>query len=154
MVTVQRETTLRFRQFCDALWDLPKGVDEFMCKQWECPKDQFQCLSGHCIALFAAKNQYSSDWHCPDASDKIGLFRIVNLSNHNARLISDVELETMKSDRIDLDIFFQAFITFCDQTFEYPCILANVNQPLDFLVNRPCINLTSIGDGITHVKII
>ncbi|CAM2722571.1 unnamed protein product [Rotaria socialis] len=148
VLTAYRGATITFRQFCDTLWDLPKGFDESMCNQWKCPKDQFQCLSGHCVSLSSVKKQELNDWHCPDASDKAGLFRIVKLSAHNARLINNYELETIKSERLLYNTWFDAFNIFCNRTLEYPCILANVNEPLNFAVNRPCINLIRIGDDV------
>ncbi|CAF3181267.1 unnamed protein product [Rotaria sp. Silwood2] len=42
------------------------------------------------------------------------------------------------------------FDTFCNYTEEYGCILANVNDPLNFAINRQCINLTQIGDGVIN----
>jgi hypothetical protein len=72
----------------------------------------------------------------------------VKLSDHNARLINDSELEIIKSYLLYFNEWLDAFNTFCDRTLEYPCILANVNEPLNFTVNRPCINLIRIGDGV------
>ena len=41
----------------------------------------------------------------------------------------------------------QAFSNLCNITLEYPCFLANVDDPLNFTSNRPCIKLEQIGDG-------
>ncbi|CAF1123291.1 unnamed protein product, partial [Adineta steineri] len=44
----------------------------------------------------------------------------------------------------------QPFSDFCNISSEYPCLLANVTNPLDIKRNRPCIDMTLIGDGIYH----
>jgi hypothetical protein len=33
------------------VWDLSRGFDESLCNEWKCPKDQYQCLTGHCIPI-------------------------------------------------------------------------------------------------------
>jgi hypothetical protein len=41
----------------------------------------------------------------------------------------------------------QPFSNLCNITIEYPCLLSNVDNPLDFQLNRPCVELQRIGDG-------
>jgi hypothetical protein len=146
----ENNKVLPFRQYCDTLWQLPKGFDESLCNNWKCPKDQYQCLSGHCIRLYSVIDPLDMEWHCPDASDNMGLLGITHLSEHNSELVSYDELQFKKTNIIDYnggrdDV---PFTTFCDERKEYGCILANVDDPLNFTINRPCINLTQIGNGI------
>jgi hypothetical protein len=149
ILRTENSKTLVFRQYCDTMWQLPNGFDESFCNEWKCPRDQYQCLTNHCIPINYVTNQAKyGDWHCPDASDKIGLFRITQLSEHNTRLIDQNQLQEIKE-------FFESkrhqnkipFGTICNLTKEYGCILANVKEPFNFKVNPPCINLTQIGDG-------
>jgi hypothetical protein len=141
---------LLFRQYCDTLWQLPKGFDESLCNDWKCPKDQYQCLSGHCTSLYNLLYIFDIEWNCPDASDKIGLFRIANLSEHNIQLVNLLELHYTKNQLTDYiqDSNYVPFVRFCNYIKEYGCILNNVGDPLNFTINRPCINLTQIGDGV------
>jgi hypothetical protein len=115
-------------------------------------------LSGHCTPIpyesFQPKYDFDTeprhDWNCPDASDDIGLLRITQLSEHNSKIINQSDLEQRKAGLIrrNSDSDFTAFARICNATKEYGCILANVNDPLNLAINRPCINLTQIGDGI------
>jgi hypothetical protein len=141
---------ISFREYCDTVWHLPRGFDESLCKEWKCPKDQYQCLTGHCTPTIYGFYQFNYDWNCPDASDDIGLLRITQLSEHNSKIISHSLLEKIKSDLTDYnnDSDIVSFPGICNANKEYACILANVTDPLNFTINRPCINLTQIGDGI------
>jgi hypothetical protein len=141
---------LLFREYCDTVWHLPRGFDESLCKQWKCPKDEYQCSSGHCTPLIHVISPFFIKWDCPDASDNIGLLEIAQLSEHNAKLISDSLLQYIKlllSYPTDY-VYSVAFSGLCNTSKEYGCILANVNDPLNFTINRPCINVKQIGDGI------
>ena len=40
------------------------------------------------------------------------------------------------------------FSSICNRSFEFGCYRSNVPNPLNITSNRPCINLTQIGDGI------
>jgi hypothetical protein len=102
------------------------------------------------MSLYIPLYKSDIDWHCPDASDKIGLFRISELSEHNIQLVYPSDLLNIKyylaafsndSDKVP-------FVRFCNYIKEYGCILNNVGDPLNFTINRPCINLTQIGDGV------
>jgi hypothetical protein len=139
---------LFFRQYCDTVWDLPKGFDESLCNEWKCPKDQYQCLSGHCIPIKYLTDNANYDWNCPDASDYTDLLGIRQRSEHNIKIISDSVLRGKKEKMIGPDRHLIPFRSFCNISKEYGCILNNVNDPLNFTINRPCINLTQIGDGI------
>ncbi|CAF0855531.1 unnamed protein product [Adineta steineri] len=52
---LKHEEVLLFRQYCDTKWQLSMGFDESQCREWKCPADQYQCLSGHCIPLVLSK---------------------------------------------------------------------------------------------------
>jgi hypothetical protein len=106
-------------------------------------------LSGHCVPLVDVSTYSPEDWDCPDASDEIGLFRIIEFSEHNDRLFGYSWLENSKDNMINDDSSYglRPFQMDCNYTKEYGCILANTNAPLNFTINRPCINLTQIGDG-------
>jgi hypothetical protein len=146
----ENSKVLVFRHYCDTLWQLPRGFDESLCNEWKCPRDQYQCLTGHCLSIEYVDTVNFEDWHCPDASDNIRLIVIKQLNKHNARLISNSKLQSIQNILIyyNSDIYTKPFTKFCDSTEEYGCILANVNDPLNFTINRPCINLTKISDGI------
>lgn len=149
--TVANAKVPLFRQYCDTIWHIPNGFDESLCSVWKCSYDEYQYLSNHCIPLQYVLNQDIRDWNCPDASDRIGLFRIKQLSKHNARLINQSKLQDIKETLILFEklILLSALSRlFCNRTEEYGCILANVMEPLNFIKNRPWINLIQIGDGI------
>jgi hypothetical protein len=147
--TIENNKVLLFRQYCDTLWQLPKGFDESLCNDWKCPKDQYQCLSGHCISVNYILNPSGLEWNCPDASDNIGIFRIRELSEHNIQPMNQLDLAYIKTYLTGLINHgkYVPFIRFCNHIKEYGCILDNVDDPLNFTINRPCINLTQIGDG-------
>jgi hypothetical protein len=150
ILVAENSKILIFRQYCDTIWQLSKGFDETLCNEWECPKDEYQCLTGHCIPVSYVTDQVKHpDWQCPDASDKIALFRITQLSKHNGRLINQYKLQALKNYYSDPANIKERvlFSTICNLTNEYGCILVTVNDPLNFTLNRPCINLTQIGDG-------
>lgn len=148
--TTQNGRALVFRRYCDTMWQLPRGFDESICNEWKCPRNEYQCLSGHCIPIHYVTDRNFQDWHCPDASDNIGLFKILQLSKHNMQIINDSDFESIKEDLIySLNhLYSKPFKAICNYTEEYECILANVDNPLNFITNRPCINLTQIGDDI------
>ena len=147
VLTMDYNKVLLFRQYCDTLWQLPKGFDESLCKNWKCPRDLYQCHTGHCTRI---NNVFNSEWNCPDASDSIGLFGITQLSKHNAELFGCWSIQWLKYNLLDRtnNSYRSPFYKFCDVSKEYGCILANVTNPSNFTINRPCINVTQIGDGI------
>jgi hypothetical protein len=150
LLTAANNKVLLFRQYCDTVWHLPRGFDESLCKEWKCPKEQYQCLSGHCITIDYVIDAYFAEWNCPDASDNIGVLGITQLSEHNAKIISQSDLQKKKTELTydNGNSYFVPFTALCNASKEYGCILANVNDSLNFIINRPCINVTQIDDGI------
>jgi hypothetical protein len=49
--TIEKNRIILFRQYCDTIWQLSKGFDELLCDEWKCSKDEYQCLTRHCIRL-------------------------------------------------------------------------------------------------------
>ena len=148
ILTNRHDEVILFRQYCDTFFDLAYGYDESFCKQWICPRDFYQCLNGQCIHVDSTLR--SEQWGCADASDSIRLLIMPTLSEHNLRnekVMRKLEyiIEYFNSSEA---IIKSAFFTFCDQTIQYGCLLANVDNPLDFYANPPCIPLSKIGDGI------
>ena len=148
--TITNDKVIRFRRYCDTFFHLSKGFDESSCKEWKCSRTDYQCLSGHCVSreLFW---RFSHDWSCPDATDHIGLLRLTHLSNHNAQTENGIFINSKKTYLINTYIGnsdYESFPTICNRSKEYGCLLADVDEPLNFVINRPCINLTQIGDGI------
>jgi len=143
-----KEMIIRFRQYCDTFFDLAYGYDELFCKQWKCPNDTYQCLNGQCISDLALATG-SAEWHCSDASNNIRLFTIVKHSNHNIRFLDNGFIDWKMKYLQSYDITRDApLFTFCNYSIEYGCILANVDNPLNLTLHRPCIPLWKIGDGI------
>ena len=132
-----------FWRYCNSIWDLYYGADEMAksCKYWKCNQDYYQCQTGQCIPLNWLCNNV---WDCSDGSDEEGFQLIANLSDHNSKFI--LNLTAMKEKCAKANAI-SSFSKECDMTREYPCLLANVTNALDFTINRPCINLTQIGDG-------
>ena len=148
--TIAHEKVIPFRQYCDSYFHSPNGFDESLCDDWKCLTDQYQCLSGHCTSPTRVMAPHELQWNCPDASDNIALLRITQLSDHNAQIFKYSDLDAKKEElfsQFSLETY-QPLSKFCNYTTEYGCILANVDEPLNFKINRPCINLIQIGDGI------
>jgi hypothetical protein len=85
------------------------------------------------------------EWDCSDASDEQRLFLQINDfdDEHNKQLlIKFIEIKRLCFERYTK----QAFSNICNITLEYPCLLANVDDPLNLISNRPCIKLEQIGD--------
>ncbi len=135
--------TISFWRYCNSIWDANYGTDEMAesCRYWKCNEDYYQCQTGQCIPLNWLCNNV---WDCSDGSDEEGFQLIANLSNHNSKYISN--FTEMKQKCAEANAI-SSFSKECDVTREYPCLLANVTNALDFTTNRPCINLTQIGDG-------
>jgi hypothetical protein len=87
---------------------------------------------------------YLGEWDCSDASDEQRLFLQINdfVDEHNKKLLNFTEKKTRCFERYSE----QALSNICNITLEYPCLLANVDEPLNFTLNRPCIQLEQIGD--------
>ena len=134
--------SMPFSQYCDTFWDLILGFDEtpYLCKHWICPSNYYQCLNGQCMPLHW---MCDGEWDCSDGTDEEGFLTITNLSAHNSRLM---KLNESKSKCEKENTKSRPFSNVCTMS-EYPCILANVKDPFNFTVNRPCINVSLIGDG-------
>jgi hypothetical protein len=142
-ITVSLGVTTPFWHYCNSLWELNYGTDEATesCQQWKCNPSYYQCQTGQCIP---SKWLCNNVWDCSDGSDEEGFQAIANFSQHNLKIIVDV---TEMRDKCIEKNSINAFSKQCNITQEYPCLLANVKNALDFKTNRPCINLTHIGDG-------
>ncbi|CAF0984601.1 unnamed protein product [Rotaria magnacalcarata] len=137
-------STIPFPSFCDTVLDTSSGIDELtnLCQQvWICSKDEYQCLSGQCIPQDWICD---GDWDCSDASDEEGIFRVESLSKHNLAIMEWSEIKGRCNRRYQKHTV--PFAKMCDISKEYPCFRADVDDPFDFKVNPPCINLTQIGD--------
>jgi hypothetical protein len=148
ILSAKNNEVLLFREYCDTVWHLSRGFDESLCKEWKCPKDQYQCLTGHCIPIKYITGENNYDWNCPDASDYIDILGITQLSEHNIQIVSNSVLQEKRNNMRVNYLFPIPFDSICNISKEYGCILNNVTDPLNFIINRPCINLTQIGDGI------
>ncbi|CAF0990486.1 unnamed protein product, partial [Didymodactylos carnosus] len=143
LTNLSQQPLIPFRYYCDTFWYLNAAEDELSsyCEKWICPKEKYQCLSGHCIPITWVCDGV---WDCPDASDEQGLF-IIDTSEHNRNL---PDLGSMIDKcRQYYNNRTQAFSNHCNLLTEYPCLLANVTDPLDLRKNRPCILIEQIGDG-------
>jgi hypothetical protein len=131
-----------FWRYCNSIWDLNYGADEMTesCKYWKCNQGYYQCQTGQCIRLDWLCNNV---WDCSDGSDEEGFQLIVNLTEHNSKSIANLTAMKEKCAKANS---ISSFSKECDVTQEYPCLLANVKNALDFKTNRPCIRLTQIGD--------
>lgn len=136
-------TQIRFESYCDSFWDLNDHSDESisLCQDWICPSDQFQCQTGQCIDVEWVCDR---EWDCPDASDEQAILLNKRGSLHNQRILSlQAQLEKYRGRYAN-----QPFSKLCNTSFEFGCYRARVPNPLDLTLNRPCINLTQIGDGV------
>ncbi|CAF1592443.1 unnamed protein product [Rotaria sp. Silwood1] len=134
---------IRFRSYCDSISDLIEHVDEMSssCQHWICTNDQYQCRSGQCIDLDWVCD---GEWDCLDASDEEAIVLIGNQSDHNNLLTKlSIHLEKCRKRYSKLP-----FSNICNTSFEFGCYRSGVLNPLDIEANRPCINLTQIGDGV------
>ncbi|CAF4111219.1 unnamed protein product [Adineta steineri] len=134
---------IRFRSYCDTFWDLKGHLDEMTssCRHWICPNNQYQCRTGQCIPLIWVCD---GEWDCADASDEEAIVLIKRWAGHNARLpglLSQIE----KCRQL---YFRSPFSRICNTSFEVGCLRSGVENPLDIKSNRPCINLTQIGDEV------
>jgi hypothetical protein len=132
-----------FRDYCDSFWNLDKHVDEMpsSCQHWICQNNQYQCRTGQCIELDWVCD---GEWDCSDASDEEAILLIEKSSIHNDRfsnLSSYVEKCRKRYSN-------SSFSNICNTSFEFGCYRSQVSNPLDIQSNRPCINLTQIGDDV------
>lgn len=136
---------ISFRSFCNSFWDLKDHIDEspYLCKDWVCRVDQYQCQTGQCIHFDWVCD---GEWDCSDASDEEALVIIRKWSVHNARLTGLRD----KIEKCQKQYFQAPFSKFCNTSYEFGCYQSGVFDPLNIWLNRPCINLTQIGDGIEN----
>jgi hypothetical protein len=106
-----------------------------------CRSDQYQCQTGQCIEF-----QWLCDgeWDCADASDEEAVFLNQNWSAHNARLLNI----SLQVNQCRQRYSQSPFSNICNISVEFGCLRSGVSDPLNITLNRPCINLTSIGDSV------
>ncbi|CAF4442036.1 unnamed protein product [Rotaria socialis] len=144
----EQRTTIQqipFRSYCNSFWDLYSGLDESpsLCKNWTCLDDQYQCLTGQCIEL---EWVCDGEWDCMDASDEEAFVLMEDQLSHsrNVRLPNiAVLLHSCRKRYLN-----STFSNKCSASVELGCFLSQVSNPLDIKTNRPCVNLTQLGDGI------
>ncbi|CAF1660581.1 unnamed protein product, partial [Rotaria sp. Silwood1] len=136
-------TNIAFRRYCDSFWDMDAQADELpsYCRYWVCPKYEYQCQTGQCIP---AEWVCDGVWDCSDASDEEAIVLIKTWSSHNTNLYN---LEN-RTEQCRKKYSQLPFSKICNVSFEFGCYLSRVLNPLDIVTNRPCINLTQIGDGV------
>ncbi|CAF5180663.1 unnamed protein product, partial [Rotaria magnacalcarata] len=143
----QQESTYRipFRYYCNTFWDSDQYTDEIpsLCKYWICQHSQYQCRTGQCIPV---EWVCDGEWDCSDASDEEAFVLIENSSFHN-RNLKDLSLQLEKCRK---RYSTTTFSKICNMSLEFGCYLSGVSNPLDIQLNRPCINLTQIGDGVEN----
>jgi hypothetical protein len=132
-----------FRHYCDSFWNLEKHLDEIpsSCQYWMCHKDQYQCQTGQCIELSWVCD---GEWDCSDASDEEAILLIEKWSSHNSHF-SNLPSYVEKCRQ---SYFKSSFSNYCNTSYEFGCYRSQVSNPLDIELNRPCINLTQIGDDV------
>ena len=136
---------ISFRSYCDSFWDLNEHIDELTssCQYWICQQHQYQCQTGQCIELDWVCD---GEWDCEDASDEEALVLIQTWSIHNAHLSGlNYQIEKCRKRYSQ-----SPFSKICNTSFEFGCYLTGVSNPLEIQSNRPCINLTQIGDGVEN----
>ncbi|CAF3375038.1 unnamed protein product [Rotaria socialis] len=131
--------------YCNSHWDMNPPIDEHpaFCKEWLCPEGSFRCKSNQCIPV---EWVCDGEWDCSDASDEQGIFIYVNVWNLN----QNIENLRQIIESCTKQYTTQPFSSKCNVSIEFPCLLANVTNPIDIVKNRPCIDLALIGDGISH----
>jgi hypothetical protein len=134
---------ISFRFYCDSFWHLKEHQDEnpSFCQYWICPNNYYRCQTGQCIPINWVCD---GEWDCADASDEEAIVLIQKWSSHNVHLFN-LNYRRQQCQKL----YFQSpFSTICNTSFELGCYRVGVSNPLDIELNRPCINLTQIGDGI------
>ncbi|CAF4318606.1 unnamed protein product, partial [Adineta steineri] len=109
---------------------------------WICADNEYRCLTGQCIPFAWLCD---GEWDCSDASDEQRLLlQVGNFTDkHNQLVLNFTKIWASCFERYKK----QPFANLCNVTIEYPCLLANVDNPLNFTLNPPCIELERIGNG-------
>ncbi|CAF1196742.1 unnamed protein product, partial [Didymodactylos carnosus] len=134
-----------FQDYCNSLIDTKSETDEsrMFCEDWVCPKNQYRCLTKQCIPTDWVCD---GEWDCSDASDEQKLIAIDKFDEHNVE--AGLNLIDMKQKCFE-KYKDQPFSTICNISTEFPCIVDHPKDPLNFTINRPCIDLNRIGDHIS-----
>lgn len=90
---------------------------------------------------------FVGEWDCNDGSDEERLFVIDHLDEHNSKLKNLTELKQQCYEQYPKKNV--PFSNICNLSFEYPCFRIGIEDVFNVTLNRPCINLTQIGDGTT-----
>ncbi|CAF1418976.1 unnamed protein product [Adineta steineri] len=137
-------TIISFRSYCNSFFDTKSAFDESteLCTKWICLSDEYQCLSGQCIPQDWLCD---GEWDCNDGSDEERLFVMNHLDEHNSKLMNITELKDLCYERYPSNKI--PFADICNISYEYTCFRTDIDDLWNIKVNRPCINLTQIGDG-------
>jgi len=116
-----KEVQLLFQRHCDSIWDTMDGRDEQNCFKWICPIHMYQCNgTGQCIDQ---SRLCDGEFDCSNGEDE---FKCPNKKTKPHWTIEDK----------------------CDDISEHFCItLDYLDDPYS---NRPCINISEVGDGIIN----
>ncbi|CAF2455285.1 unnamed protein product [Rotaria sp. Silwood2] len=150
--TEKIDNSIKFWNYCDSYGEKSYGADEIDCQQWKCPvhysaRRFYQCRTGQCISENWLCN---GEWVCSDGSDEEGIQLLTErtVGEHNLKLFQLLGTNlTEQKSRCLKENSKRPFMQFWDIKTEYACLLANVDDALNFRLNRPCINLTQLGDG-------
>ena len=141
---IQPLAHIRHQAYCDSHWDSYPPMDEFSdyCKEWLCKKGLFQCKTHQCIPLDWVCD---GEWDCSDASDELNIFLPDNTFHNDHQTLHRLQ---QRIRNCSMTSAIQPFADRCNFSTEFPCLLANVTNPLDIKMNRPCIDLKLIGNSI------
>jgi hypothetical protein len=160
-------TPIPFRSYCNSFFNTISGIDESLqfCHEWICFMDEYQCLSGQCIlqswvcdgkfilltvsvliSIFVFFF-FAGEWDCSDGSDEQRIFIMDSLNEHNSQLMNLTEMKQQCDQQYRSNN--TPFSDICNISSEYPCFRIDIDDPFNLTLNRPCINLTQIGDGKT-----
>lgn len=89
----------------------------------------------------------TGEWDCSDGSDEQRIFIMNKLSKHNSKLMNLTDMKRTCHQQYRLDN--TPFSDICNISTEYPCFRADINDPFNVTLNRPCVKITQIGDGRT-----
>ncbi|CAF4147052.1 unnamed protein product [Rotaria sp. Silwood2] len=110
-------------------------------------KHRFRCSETEqtCLTVLSI-----GDNHPTYGSDEEGIQLLTErtVGEHNLKLFQLLGTNlTEQKSRYLKENSKRSFMQFCDIKTEYASLLANVDDALNFRLNRPCINLTQLGDG-------